>query len=152
MLKATSFFVFYFAVVLAFEIINCRRGKLKRSIRFLALRTIFYIYVFLVIKVTLFPIPYQKTELDGLRKNFGAGLENNFIPLKSISGILRSNAGLLVKLRQIGGNLCLMVPLAFYIPAVKKRFRRAGNVFMLLLACSCAVEAAQFLIGRVINY
>lgn len=42
--------------------------------------------------------------------------------------------------------------LLFYLPFIKKSFKRADKVFIFLIGSSCIIEALQFLIGRIINY
>lgn len=152
MLKETIFLLFYLPFIFVYEIIDRKKNRKNSGIKILLPRIIFYVYLFFLIKVTIFPIPYQETELKSLREIFGDGVENNFVPLKSIWNLLRNNTGLMVKLRQIGGNLCLLAPLAFYLPFTKKSFKRADKVFIFLIGSSCIIEALQFLIGRIINY
>ena len=152
MLKETIFLIFYMLFIVVYEAATCIKKENYREWKKFVMKAAFYIYIFLLIKVTIFPIPYQKTELDSLRKSFGEGLKNNFVPLFSIRSILEGSSGFLVKLRQLGGNLILLFPLAFYIPLTKKRFRKPVKILMLLFGVSCTVEIVQFLIGRVIHY
>lgn len=152
MLKISFFAIIYFIILLVYEIMNGRKKKVYHNVIYWIIKIIFYIYVLLLIKVTIFPIPIQKLELDSLRQNFGNGLDINFIPMKTILQIIKSDLPVSVKLRQIGGNLILLVPFAFYLPLSKKRFQKAIKVFIFLLFSACMIELVQFLIGKIIDY
>ncbi len=152
MLKITFFFVFYFAIILIYEVISGKKQKVHHTAGYWVLKAAFYIYVLLLVKVTIFPIPFQKSELEGLRRSFGEGFGMNFIPMKSIMNIANSNVNLSTKFRQIAGNFILLFPLGLYLPLAKDRFRKAKEVFALLLISACFIEMVQFLIGRIIHY
>ncbi|MDE7212746.1 MAG: VanZ family protein [Lachnospiraceae bacterium] len=139
MLKITFFSFFYLAFIIVYEALNVKKQKASHNIEYWIFKVVFYIYVLLVVRITIFPIPFQKLELEGLRRNFGEGLKINLIPLKSIIYTINSNANLLVKFRQIGGNLILLFPLAFYLPLRKEKFQKAKKVFVFLLISSCRI-------------
>lgn len=152
MLKITFFAIIYFAIILIYEMIKSKKEKTNHNAMYWLFRIIFYIYLLVLINVTIFPIPFQKSELENLRQNFGKGLEINFKPMKSIIHIINSDLDILVKLKQIGGNMILLFPLAFYLPLSNKEFQQVKKVFAFLLCCSCVIELVQFLIGKIINY
>lgn len=152
MLKITLFAFFYFIAIFIYEIINSKKQTEHHNIIYWIIKITFYIYLLILINVTIFPIPFQKSELENLRKNFGKGFDVNFIPMKSILHILKSDLNISVKFRQIAGNLVLLLPLSFYLPFTTKKFRKAGKVFIFLLCSACMIEIMQLLIGQIIHY
>lgn len=152
MLKITFFAIIYFIFILIYEVRNIKKQRTHHNILHWFIKIAFYIYIIFLIHVTFFPIPFQKSELDHLKSNFGKGSNINMIPLKSITHIIKSDLATSVKFRQIAGNLVLLLPLAFYLPLAAKKFRAAKNVFLFLLCSACTIEILQFLIGKIIGY
>ncbi|MDE7325683.1 MAG: hypothetical protein K2N63_05315, partial [Lachnospiraceae bacterium] len=89
MLKSTVFLICYIPMIFLWEMFCYKKGKTHRDFKGWLIDICFYIYIFLVVRVTIFPVPYQKNELDILREMFGTGLENNIVPFCSIMTILK---------------------------------------------------------------
>jgi glycopeptide antibiotics resistance protein len=110
-------------------------------------RFLFFIYSFMVVSVTLFPLPI------GFPLNF----ENlshyiNVVPLVSIlkqvsqigvayDGDVIFMMGLIT--RNVGGNILLFIPLGFLVPKLWDYFKRLKNVFLLGLGVSISIEILQ---------
>ena len=117
---------------------------LKEAIGFL-----FIVYIFMVISVTLFPFPI----------NFNANFEYvqrsiNIIPLKSIindlsqigvayDGDVLFMIGLIV--RNVGGNILLLMPLGFIAPILWDKFKDFKSVILLGFCVSISIEILQLL-------
>ena len=76
------------------------------------------VYITLVIAITLFPLPtsiefIQLMRLDNVSTN-------NLIPFKSIYNLIKLNT-VNVILKNILGNILLLVPLGFIIPLIQKK-------------------------------
>lgn len=101
----------------------------------------FFVYLVLVCGVTLFPIPYQE----------GAGFDvpYNFVPFASIGGALKDGVGQAI--RNIGGNLLLLLPLGMLLPLLSRKLP-FWKCLLLLIAASIGIELAQHLIGLAIGY
>jgi glycopeptide antibiotics resistance protein len=112
-------------------------------------RFLFVIYSFMVVSVTLFPLPI------GFPLNF----ENlshyiNVVPLVSIlkqvsqigvayDGDVLFMTGLIT--RNVGGNILLFIPLGFLVPKLWDYFKHLKNVFLLGLGVSITIEFLQLL-------
>ncbi|HEU5139399.1 MAG TPA: VanZ family protein [Bacillales bacterium] len=117
---------------------------LKEIIRFL-----FVIYICKVVSVTLFPLPV----------GFNSGIENitrsiNLMPFKSIienishigvayDGDVQFMIGLI--LRNVGGNLLLLLPLGFLVPLLWLTFRHFKKMVLLGLTVSICIELLQLI-------
>ncbi|MBD1383092.1 VanZ family protein [Metabacillus arenae] len=116
---------------------------LKEVISFL-----FVIYICMVVSVTLFPIPI----------GFHSNIENvfrliNVIPLKSIinnssqigiayNGDVQFMIGLIV--RNVGGNILLLMPLGFLVPILWGKFKQFKKIILLGFVISISIEFLQF--------
>ncbi|MCU5376193.1 VanZ family protein [Bacillus cereus] len=110
---------------------------------------LFVIYIGMVIAVTLFPIPI----------GFPTGIENirlsiNIIPFASIikdigkigiayDGDVLFMIGLIV--RNVGGNILLLMPLGFLAPIIWDICKKIKNTILLGLAISISIELLQLI-------
>ncbi|WP_176551430.1 VanZ family protein [Bacillus wiedmannii] len=108
---------------------------------------LFVIYIGMVVAITLFPIPI----------GFSTGIENirlsiNIIPFASIikdigkigiayDGDVLFMIGLIV--RNVGGNILLLMPLGFLAPIIWDKFKKIKNTILLGLAISISIELLQ---------
>ncbi|WP_176523355.1 VanZ family protein [Bacillus wiedmannii] len=108
---------------------------------------LFVIYIGMVVAITLFPIPI----------GFPTGIENirlsiNIIPFASIikdigkigiayDGDVLFMIGLIV--RNVGGNILLLMPLGFLAPIIWDKFKKIKNTILLGLAISISIELLQ---------
>ncbi|SFL57729.1 VanZ like family protein [Gracilibacillus orientalis] len=117
---------------------------LKESIGFL-----FMLYICMVVPLTLFPIPV----------GFAYDLGNNFhslnlIPLKliidDISQIGIAYGGdvpFMIRqiARNVGGNILLLMPLAFLAPILWDKFKSFRRILLLGFGVSISIEIVQFI-------
>lgn len=84
----------------------------------------FYIYIIMVLGLTLFPLPYQEVE-----SMYPA--PNNLIPFQSIGSMLQRGISY-TALVQIGGNVMIAIPygLLLYILSCKKGIQRLLASFL----------------------
>ncbi|MGG1609790.1 VanZ family protein [Bacillus wiedmannii] len=110
---------------------------------------LFAIYIGMVVAITLFPIPI----------GFPTGIENirlsiNIIPFASIikdigkigiayDGDVLFMIGLIV--RNVGGNILLLMPLGFLAPIIWDKFKKIKNTILLGLAISISIELLQLI-------
>ena len=100
-----------------------------------------YIYIIIVLGVTLFPIPFQAVETM-------YPVPHNLIPFQSISSTLKTGITY-TSLVQIGGNIVISTPygVLLYILGRKKGMQR----FLLALLFPLTIEALQMIIGHIIG-
>lgn len=140
--------VFYLVVRGIVIGIRYKRRKLvyllKEIIGFL-----FVIYICMVVSVTLFPFPIGfNTNIENVYRSI------NMIPLKSIidnisqigiayDGDVLFMIGLIVK--NVGGNILLLMPLGFLAPILRDKFKQFKSVMLLGFSVSISIEILQFL-------
>lgn len=102
---------------------------------------IVYIYIIIVLGVTLFPIPFQAVETM-------YPVPHNFIPFQSICSTLKMGITY-TSLVQIGGNIVISIPygVLLYILGRKKGMQR----FLLALLFPLTIEFLQMIIGHIIG-
>ena len=120
----------------------------KDAIFSLVWRTIFYFYCISVIAIVFFPIPISSTQWVIVREY----IKINVIPFQTIiSQIWGENLPLIIKIKQILGNILLFVPLGVFI----KYFYQKFSVLKIIYICmwfSISIEILQLLIGICIWY
>ncbi|MED1202224.1 VanZ family protein [Heyndrickxia acidicola] len=122
---------------------NIKSIKWKRE----GLKVLLLIYILLVIKVTMFPILINSTRTEELTM-----LSINLIPLVSIFSEIGQigtaydgDSIFVIKLilRNVGGNILLLMPLGFLAPILWSRFRSLKSVLLLGLLVSISIESLQ---------
>ncbi|HDR7517740.1 VanZ family protein [Bacillus mobilis] len=110
---------------------------------------LFAIYIGMVIAVTLFPIPIDfSTSIEHIR------LSINVIPFVSIikdigkigiayDGDVLFMIGIIV--RNVGGNILLLMPLGFLAPIIWGTFKKLKNTILLGLVISISIELLQLM-------
>lgn len=108
----------------------------------------FYVYIFLVIAITIFPLPIDSKLIADRREIFVP--HNNYIPFKSLINLLNSK-NLLTIFRNVAGNVIMFMPLGVLAPILFKRVRSIKNIFMISLLCSLTIEFSQFIISYILT-
>jgi glycopeptide antibiotics resistance protein len=114
---------------------------------------LFYFYIVAVIGVTLFPFPLQKEAVNPF-------LENNFIPFRSMIPTLLNGIHVFEAwgrfppgiIKQLGGNILLLLPLGFFVPLIwknKKSFLKALSIGFLF---ALGIEATQLIISAFLGF
>lgn len=106
-------------------------------------------YITLLIAVTLFPLPISKNLIELRRLDVVS--TNNFIPFQSIYDLI-TNTNISTMLRNIVGNVLLLVPFGFLIPMLFKKLRNLKNIFIASLLFSFMIETTQFLISIILGF
>ncbi|MGP4039795.1 VanZ family protein [Gracilibacillus sp. D59] len=115
---------------------------LRESISFL-----FVLYICMVISMTLFPIPVGFADFENEYRYL------NLVPLKliiqDISQIGIAYGGdvpFMIKLlaKNIGGNILLLMPLAFLTPILLDKFKSFKRTLLLGFGVSLSIELLQF--------
>ena len=121
----------------------------KNSIKKIIISSLFYFYIISILAVTIFPIPIQGLKEIGL---YGWD-NNNFIPFVSILDIsFNDNLSVIIKIKQIIGNIVLFIPMGFFIPFIwksKNNFRKALSIGIL---CSFSIELLQYIISLLLGF
>ncbi|MCI6496039.1 MAG: VanZ family protein [Anaeromassilibacillus sp.] len=102
-----------------------------------------YIYIVVVLGLTLFPIPYQGIE-------FFDSVPNNFIPFSTITATLKMGITS-TSLIQIVGNIIIAAPYGVIIYLAMRKKKRIW-LFLLPLLFPIVIESLQFFIGLIIGY
>jgi glycopeptide antibiotics resistance protein len=111
------------------------------------LKVLLLIYILLVIKVTMFPILINSTRTEELTM-----LSINLIPLVSVFSEIGQigtaydgDSLFMIKLilRNVGGNILLLMPLGFLAPILWNRLKSLKSVLLLGLLVSITIESLQ---------
>ena len=119
-----------------FKIISLRFKKAKGfkvSFIYELFNTLFFVYILMLASVTLFPIRINMPD-----ENI---IIYNFVPFKSILNIYRQGIGM--TLRNILGNVIMMVPFGFLIPFNSKKFNNMKRVLLSGITLSVIIELIQ---------
>ena len=107
------------------------------------LYSLFYFYIITLLAVTIFPIPIQ-----WLKEIWIYGGNNNFIPFSSIRGILfNDNLHVIIKMKQIIGNIILFIPMGFFIPFIWKSKTYYKKTLLIGIVYSFCIELLQYIIS-----
>lgn len=116
--------------------------KVKSSKLFLY--SMIYIYIVLVLGITLCPIPYGE-----IGHIFPA--THNFVPFRTISSTLEGGITFTAVL-QIGGNILISVPYGVYLCIELSKHKHKGMfLYLLPLLFPIVVECLQFVIGLAVG-
>lgn len=137
------YFIFLYLIFLPFYFF------LVKEKRRWAIHSIFFLYLLGIISFTLFPIPIQATEELKLA---GVELKHNFAPLKSIKEIIVSTHSMQATAIQIGGNLVLLLPFAFFTPLLREKIDSLWKVASLTFLFSLGIESSQMIISGLIKF
>ena len=105
--------------------------------------SVFYVYIIVVLGLTLFPIPYQGAELFG-------SVPNNFIPFKTIISTLQMGLTVTAFI-QIAGNILIAAPYGVVLDLTMRKSNKIW-LFLFLLLFPLVIESLQFIIGFAIGY
>jgi glycopeptide antibiotics resistance protein len=103
------------------------------------------VYFPFVLGLTLGGIPIDEGALDPSEWMRWA----NLIPFATIGPQI--DAGLGSGVRQLVGNLIILIPLGFGLPMVWRRFRRIGPTLLAGFAVALSIELAQLLISLMVG-
>lgn len=147
MLDYEFLFIISIPIYIIFLIILIwKKVVIKKTI----LNSLFYFYVIILLAVTIFPIPVQ-----WLKEIWTYGGDNNFIPFVSILSILSNdNLTVIIKMKQIIGNIILFIPMGFFIPLIWKSMNYFKKALLIGILYSIWVELAQHIISLLLwfNY
>lgn len=131
--------------------ILCFLYLLKRKISIQKHIIVFLLFVYLgvVIAITLFPFPIQK-ELILEQREFNY-LSNNFIPFKGIVDMLTSER-LYVIVRNLVGNILLTMPLGFLLPLIFKKINKVKWILISGFLFSLSIENIQFILSLCLGF
>ncbi len=110
----------------------------------------FTTYLGALVAVTLFPFPFQ-SELLLFMRNGGSTFVNNFVPFKTINDVLAEGTTQTL-LRQIGGNILLLMPLTFLLPVLWERFRALRSALLVAALASLSIEILQITISAILGF
>lgn len=109
----------------------------------------FFIYLILLIKVTLFPIPIDKILIKSMLETDTAA-KTNLIPFATMYKTFDYN-NMDLWIKQIGGNILLLMPLGFYAPLLWNQVKKFKNIIILGFLASFTIEFVQTLISLIIG-
>lgn len=138
-----TFVALILSLILA-AIYFARRGKTMSWLERIGLAGL-AIYFPFVVGLTLGGIPIDEGAIDPSEWRSWA----NLVPFATIGAQLE--AGLESGLRQLVGNLIILVPLGFGLPVVWQRFRRLVPTLLVALSVALSIELSQLLISLVVG-
>lgn len=132
------------AVILILYLLVAVGLSIKRvvSVKRLLLLLVFVVYLLLVIKITLFPIPLH---------TLGNPPQNNLIPFHTIRAVL-SQSSLSYDLYNLGGNILLFVPLGFLLPLLFQKQNRLWRVVLVGFCATFLIESGKFIISSILGF
>ncbi|MDD3794256.1 MAG: VanZ family protein [Candidatus Gracilibacteria bacterium] len=131
--------------IILFVIFLIKKCKLKNIVIY----TIFYFYIISLLAVTLFPIP-----IAGLKEiSIYITNTNNFIPFNSILDILlNDNLPLIVKFKQVIGNIIIFIPLGFLVPFIWKNKNNFKQALIVGILSTIGIEVSQTIISLILGF
>ncbi len=102
-----------------------------------------YLYITVVLGLTLCPIPFQKA-------GFTVEATNNITPFATIIDTLQ-NASTKTMILQVGGNIAMFIPYGIFLYVLVKRNRRIVIPLSLILF-PIIIEVLQHVVGIAIGY
>ncbi len=147
------------------RVISALKLKYKKPFNWLKelIRMLVVVYTFMVISVTLFPLVLLGDNTYGI--NSFRSL--NYIPLMSIFSDIEQigtaydgDTLFMLKLivKNVGGNILLLMPLGFFAPMLLDMYKRLKNTLLLGLVAALSIECLQFIellfgigMGRVVD-
>lgn len=126
-----------------------KRKNVKNNIKKEILLNAFALYIFLLIGVTLFPIGiYWGDNIV----NYDS-LPINYIPIRSIirqfsdlgNGLFSFKFQIYLLMRNIGGNIMLLVPLSIFLPMLWDKYRSFKSTILFCIVLSFSIEILQLL-------
>lgn len=105
--------------------------------------SVFYVYIIVVLGLTLFPIPYQGAELFD-------SVPNNFIPFRTIISTLQMGLTVTAFI-QIAGNILIAAPYGVFLDLTMRKSNKIW-LFLFPLLFPLVIESLQFIIGFAIGY
>lgn len=109
---------------------------------------LFLIYLNILIKITLFPIPYDKRFINYNIVN-QYGVHFNFIPFMFIKDLLKDFA---MNSRAVFGNIALFMPLGYLMPLIFKKVNNLANAALVGLIFALGVEGSQLVISLILGF
>lgn len=111
------------------------------------------IYLTGVIAVTLFPIPIDKRLIqEEISLGYYTG-RYNLIPFKTVMGLIKNSRwGMMTAIRNIAGNIVLLLPLGFLVPLIWNRVSQFKKLIAVGLLSTLSIELIQVLLSVVIGY
>ncbi|MEU0522011.1 VanZ family protein [Streptosporangium sp. NPDC006007] len=106
------------------------------------------VYALLLLNVTLFPLPVQSALLRDLRLSDSP--DNNLIPVKGLISMAERESWA-VLIRQIIGNILLLLPLGYLVPVIWN-VKGVHRLAFIAFGVSLLVEMAQLVISQAIGY
>jgi glycopeptide antibiotics resistance protein len=137
-------------VLLARALTRVRRGAPRGRVW---LETAFALYLLFVLVIVLFPLRVSPAlRADDAVWDYATFIRDwvNLVPLASVKQVL-AYGWPHQAIRQLGGNLVLLLPLGVFVPALFPRFRHAASILALSFAAGVGIEALQYL-ARVARY
>ena len=130
-------------LLIALAVLRRRRGVAPSRV---ALESAFGLYALLLLMVVLFPLRVSAgLRADKAVWDYATFLRDwfNLMPFATIRQVMERAPQ--QALRQLGGNLVLLAPLGFLVPALYPRFRRAGAMIALSVTVALGIEFIQYL-------
>ncbi|TKD69384.1 VanZ family protein [Pseudalkalibacillus hwajinpoensis] len=149
---------------IAVRVIFALKLKYKNSFKWLKelIRMLAVIYIFMVISVTLFPLVLGDNTygINSFRSLNYTPLTSIWRDIEQIGTAYDGDTLFMLKLivKNVGGNILLLMPLGFFAPMLLDMYKRLKNTLLLGLLVSLSIECLQFVelllgigMGRVVD-
>jgi glycopeptide antibiotics resistance protein len=141
-------FWFYPIAIALYLLLRIGINKIYKF-RIVAMEVFLLIYFLLIIDVTLFPIDYWMANMPQANEY---GPNDNYIPFSQIIYLFLNSVHYSVAIKQIGGNILMMIPLGFLSPLVINRLNSFLYILFFGIGVSIFIELTQKTISLIINY
>lgn len=126
-------------------------GVRRRSLRSGISGAAFALYVICMIAYTFCPFPLTTEALSEFRSwPILADLSPSLVPFRTISAA--ASLPWPESIRQVGGNLALLLPLGASLPLLHRRFEMLGKTMLAGVSASLAIEATQGIFSLSLGY
>lgn len=126
-------------------------GVRRRSLGIGISRAAFALYLTCVVAYTFCPFPVTAEAISEFRSwPILADLSPSLVPFRTISAAVTLPWP--ESIRQVGGNLALLLPLGAALPLLYRRFEVLGKTMLAGLSASLAIEAMQGVLSLLLGY
>lgn len=144
MLEAPFFMIISSVICIISFIVYYKQNFNMKAIIYLT----FSLYLINLLIYIIFPIPYQRLQIEVLRE-YTNHLNHNYIPLKDISDLIKE--GSFNFFRYIIRRVILFMPLGFYLPLIFKKASKFIAATSLGGILSIIFEGLKVIIGLILG-
>lgn len=132
-------------LIVIYAILLRKRISKKQGVLNYFFFTCFFIYLFLVLTITIFPLPVDSRMIRDFQD---IASSNNYIPFSSLLELIRTGDSIII-IRNIIGNIIMFMPFGFLLPIILKKVNNFKKIITFSFIFSLGIEVLQFLISSI---